>query len=59
MIWDRCHICNEQIVVGDECFEIGYKPSDMALICKKCNRSIIPYDTVAAYKKYVGEDEDG
>ena len=58
-IWDNCCICCKPILVGDECFEIGYRPMDKALICKLCNQSIAPYDTVAAYKEYAGEDEDG
>lgn len=57
-IWDYCHVCGKPIMVGDKCFKVGYRTSDQTNICEKCNQSIKPYDTIAAYKEYAEEYGD-
>lgn len=57
-LWHYCCVCGEPIMVGDKCFEIGYRLVDRELICEKCNQSIMAYDTIAAYEKYAEEYGD-
>jgi hypothetical protein len=45
-------------MVGEACFEIGYRYADKELICSECHDSIVPFDTKAGYKELVGEDGD-